>query len=715
MRQIYPFFIALLPNFSSAQNNVPIIVVPEYKIPHYQSESDKKYQKSKEIIEDPASGNINQENVQTNTVPGSSASAKSISDIADRITSAQVEHFGGEAGALRLRLRGSRAFEPDYYFNGLPLNGVGSSEQNISILPISNIGELQIYPDSPPFWLSSMGISGDIDIQSCRRKYCFKYDEETGSNALKVTESLGSFGFHQSTSSYSLKLKKLNEIYATAEITSSKENYLVFNNNNSSLNSDVGYNEPLQNNDFKKNGGSIGVRSFYEPVGKTNFDIAFGFQDKGIPGTVGSISNARLKRNILLGTLRTEKLFAKNGLQWSNQIGALYNSSQIQNYSEGFAAQANQSENYTLQAKTWFVLPTEILINEQLGLSLEILQAHQNTNTTVPASESSDYNSNVSANRTDFRSSFFESIVFPINQQFSVSCNVNVWASLSEANSNMACNYPSAQGNCNSQYQDQEKPIYGYTFSLQSNFGYFIQFIRYSMSMRRPYLSELYGAPGGVLPNVQLLSESSKKIETGIRMPWGEIIYFHANDSNLIFLQQTSPISSQYQNIENGYRNGVFINSDYYLLRHWKISFSYQYLIAKMIQNGEETDVPLSARHYINTATNIEDILLGEFFEIQSKLGAYANMNWQSPFYLDTANINEIDVPPIYNAGISFSFTNHKRSQNYIISLDVYNILNETYATVSNTTGFIQQMQSNGYIGYPPPGRRFYISLIGEI
>jgi outer membrane receptor protein involved in Fe transport len=238
--------------------------------------------------------------------------------------------------------------------------------------------------------------------------------------------------------------------------------------------------------------------------------------------------------------------------------------------------------------------------------------------------------------------------------------------------------------------------------------------MRYTLSMRRPYLNEFYGAPEGLLPNINLLPESSKKFETGFRTLFGEIGYFHADDTNLIFLQQTSPNTSQYQNIENGYRDGMYINSDYYILDFWKVYFSYQYLISKMIIENEETYVPRSAKHYINTGTNFENILLGYILDYQALFGSYFNMNWQSPFYLDYANINEMDVPPLYNAGISYTLTDKLNSQNYTISFDIYNISNETYSSVSNSTGFIQQMQTNGYIGYPPPGRRFYISFIGE-
>lgn len=714
MRPILIVIFIFFPNFGNAENKIPIFVIPDNSLSQKQSESEKKYQKSEEVIHDPALNNINQETVQSNSLPGSSASNKSISDLADKITSAQVEHYGGEAGALRIRLRGSRAFEPSFYFNGLPLTGAGNSEQNISLIPTPNIGQLQIYPDSPPFWLNSSGISGDIDILSCRKIYCFSYDSNPNINSYKLTQRVGSYHFLQTTSSYALRIKPQNEIFTTIEYSNSKEDYSVFNNNNSTLNSSNGSYEKIQNNDFKKISGSIGISTFNESLGKIYFDAAIGNQNKGIPGSIGSESNARINRNILLGTLRNEKLFATSGLQWNNQLGILYNTSEIQNFMNSFAAQANQSTNYTLQAKTWFILPTNFFSQEQLGLSVELLNTSQNTNTNVPASNSSEYNSKVEANRIDLRPSIFKSIIFDINSQYSISANAIAWISFSQAHSKIQCNYPSIKNYCTSQFDVQENPIYGYTFSIQNKYNFLIHFIRYSLSMRRPYLSEFYGSPGGVLPNIQLLPENSKKTETGIRTPLGEIGFFHANDSNLIYLNQTSSFSSQYQNIENGNRNGIYLISDYYLLNNWKASFSYQFLNSKMIQDNNETIVPRTAKHVVNAATNLEEVFLGNIFDFQSKFGSYFNMNWQSSFYLDYSNINEINLPPIYNTGVSFYFSNQKKYQTYSISIDCYNIFNETYATLSNSTGFVQQIQSNGYIGYPPPGRRFYLSIIGE-
>jgi len=223
MRPIFVFAFALFPICAYAQKSIPIIIIPENETIKKQSNSENKFNKSLEILDDPSLGNINQETISSKIIPGSAPSPKSFSDLADKITSAQVEHFGGEAGALRIRLRGSRAFEPSYYFNGIPLAGAGSGEQNVSLLPLSNIGLLNIYPDSPPFWLSSMVISGDIDIQSCRRSDCFTYDQENKINAFKVTGKTGSFHYNQLSGVYSLKPRKNFEIITTSTLVENRE------------------------------------------------------------------------------------------------------------------------------------------------------------------------------------------------------------------------------------------------------------------------------------------------------------------------------------------------------------------------------------------------------------------------------------------------------------------------------------------------------------
>ncbi|KAB8029179.1 TonB-dependent receptor [Fluviispira multicolorata] len=716
MYKIIGVLCGVFPNFIYAQNSMSIPVISDTEKNEKTSDSKSKNQTAKDSVENPASLNVNQENVSVQTLPGSAPSPKSIADLTDKVTSAQVEHFGGEAGALRVRLRGSRAFEPTYYFNGFVLTGAGSGEQNLSLLPNTFVGQLNVYPDAPPFWLSSMGIGGDINIKSCRRISCFYYGKNAFTNLFKLSTRIGSFGYKEASVIHSIKISKHTEIFSTLDYITSQENYSVFNNNNSSLSADIGTYEKLQNNDFSKTSGGIGLSSYNEFFGKIKFDLAFGLQNKGVPAEVGSQAGTqRLNRNLLLTTLSSEKIFAENGLQWNNQIGFLYNTADNKNFNSNsnFASQAANSTNTSVQVKTFLILPSNLISHEQTGVSLDFNRSEQETNTTVPNS-SSQMNSHVNVNRTEVRSALFEAVIFPITEQWIFSSNVNAWISFAGANANMVESYPSVDSSSSLQKSDREKPVSGYTFSLQNKFYEMVHYIRYVKSQRRPYLSEVYGSPDGVIPNVNLVPESSQKVETGFNFPIGEIGYFYAKDTDLIFLKAISQTTFQYDNIEDSSRNGMFLYTDYYLTKFWNIGFSYQYLLAKMHKNGEETDVPRSARHYFNASTSIENISLGHIFSYETKFAAYANMNWQSSFYLDYTNSSQMDIPPIYNSGFAFSFQNTLLAQAFSLSLDIYNIANESFATLSNSTGTVQSVQSNGYLGFPPPGRRVYLTLSGE-
>lgn len=714
MKLVLATIVCLLPCCSFAQNITPIYVLPtDDSEKQKQGVTEKKFNKGIEILVDPASGSVNQEEVTALPAAGRTPSPKNIADLANKISSAKVEQFGGEAGALRVRLRGARTFEPTYYFNGLPLAGAGASEQVVTLVPISAIANLLIYPDAPPFWLNSMGISGDINIVTCQREDCFSYSEDV--NLFKAVSRFGSYQYWQNSLSHALKLNKQFKAYTALEYSTSKENYKVFNNNNSVLNSDNGIYQDLENNDFKKVSGYLGFTSFHPLVGKVSSATLFTDYNKGIPGSVGSSTSARLKKQLFLTTVNTQKLYISNGIEWNNQLGFLLNESKLENFKEGFSSQANEALHKTIQVKSWLTIPTQILAEEKAGLSLEYLNFSQKTSSTVPAAVSSTYDSQSNAVRHEYRLGIFESGYFPISSQYAVSANVNGWLSFANADTTLSCNDLNLQANCNTNQQKTEKNLFGYLFSLQHKYENILNYLRYSVGTRRPYLAELYGAPGGILANTNLSEEKSQKIEFGFLFPFAEIGVFQTSESNLIFLQDIGKNTFQYQNIESSRRQGVFLSSDYYFLKHWRTYLTYQYLNAKILQGEFKYSLPRSAEHSITSGTSLENIYLSTMNSYSLYFGAYVNLNWQSEFYLDYLNINKLNVPPIYNSGFSFQFKNSLQQNFITLAFDMYNIANETFATVSNNLGYSQQVQTNGYLGYPPPGRRFYLTISGEI
>jgi outer membrane receptor protein involved in Fe transport len=239
-----------------------------------------------------------------------------------------------------------------------------------------------------------------------------------------------------------------------------------------------------------------------------------------------------------------------------------------------------------------------------------------------------------------------------------------------------------------------------------------VPYVRYGRSTRRPFLVELYGSPGGVLPNTDLKNETSNKIESGLSTPYGQVGYFHAKDENLIFLADVTPITVQYQNIQSGKRDGIFLDGQYDFTRYWDANLNYQYVISKMTEDGTTSEVPRSARQYGVLSSALKNIPLDIWDSQPLFFSGYGSVRYESAFYLDYANINRMKIPPLYNAGIRFLFTRQKN--NFILSCDVENLTNEQFATVYNGTGVVLQVNSNGYFGFPPPGRRIYLSLTGE-
>ena len=716
MKFIIAAKVFLLPIGVYAQNPPPIYVLPKSEQTDLgKMQSAEKFKNSKEIIEDPSSGNINEEIIFTDSAPGTLPSPKSILDLAKRITTGQVEQFGGEAGALRVRLRGARAFEPTYYFNGLPLAGSDSSEQIVTLIPISTIASLMVYPDSPPFWLSSMGISGDINVISCQKYNCFAKKRASDENSFKVNSRAGSFHYWQNSISHALQLNNNFSVFSAVEATSSKEDYPVFNNNNSVLNANKGQYENLQNNDFQKYSGYFHLNINSSLFDNINSATLYTDYEKGIPGAVSSASNARIKKKLFISTLQAEKFYPDNGIMWNNQVGLILNKSEISNFSEGYTTQANSSFNSTAQIKSWITIPTQFISEEKSGIILEYLNFTQNTSASVPAALDNSSDSQSNSQRQEFHLGFFESIYFPISKNYSLSFNLNSWISAAQSKISIDCNKGNLQGICNTKNNNIEKNIYGYSLSIQQKYLFVINYLRYTLAMRRPYLAEMYGSPSGILANSNLQEEQSKKIEFGFTFPYFEIGTFYTKDSNLIFLQEINQFLSQYQNIEDSNRVGLYLNSDVYLYKNWKFYFSYQYVKSLMTKNKNEYFVPRSSENSINTGTSVDNIFLTKFNEYSTYFGSYVNLNWQSEFYLDYLNINKVEIPPIYNTGFSFQFKNRKEQRNFIFSFDIFNIADETYARVSNITGFSQQMQTNGYIGYPPPGRRFYLTISGEI
>lgn len=690
MRQLILFILCFFSMCALAQTEYFIPVVPEQSLdaqPKTDTEQD--YNKALQVIDDPSLENANTTRTTVHSMHAAPL-AKSLKDVAESVKAAHVERYGGEGGLIRIRLRGARAFEPTMYFNGLPLNGATSGEQTLFLLPYSYFSRLDTYPDGAPFWLTGSGIAGDINAIPCRRDGCFFAHSAQLKNRVASGVRVGSFGFRQAFVRDSWQDSQKRSLYASFETTQSNENYPVFNNHNATIDSQNGVFEDLQNNDFKRSGGGVGGTFLHPTFGKIIFDAVFGAEEKGIPGAVGTVSNVRQQRYALISTLRNEKLFSQSGVRWNNQIGFLESAVGISSYLSLFSAQSTHATNRTVQAKSWVVVPSEIFAQEQSGFTFDFLHSSLITQTVIAPNAVVARRTQTQNERHEVRLSWFEGMSHAFAPQRAVSAQATGWVSLAES----------------------ENAIAGWNVALQAELGFFLPYVRTVWAARRPTLSELYGSPGGILANGDLQPERSEKFEIGTKLSVAEFGYFRAFDKNLIFLQQVSPVSAQYQNLQEGDRQGAYASFEMFLFKHWRIEGRYQYLVAKMWEQGQSTFVPRSPVHEASLSTALEEIPFFDFQGYESRAGVYAGASYSSPFYLDSANVNQMESPPLYNTGARVRFQHSDTT--YVVAFDVQNVADETFANVSNDRGFAFQANTNGYFGFPSPGRRFYVTLMGE-
>ena len=657
-------------------------------------------------LEDGAHQTPNSESVTRKEVEKTAGATKNFRDLLEAARQAQTDRYGaGEGGGTRVRLRGSPALEPSYSFFGMPLSGATSASSNLDLLPVDLVSSLEVYPDAPPFWLAQQGVGGNIDVVPCNVTSCFFFPAKEGAGRFAVGTRVGDYHYRQESVKAGYQYHPQASLFTAASYTRSQEDYPVFNNNNNSLHPDEGQYEPLQNNDFHTL--AVGQQLSYGDLpfwGTLTGVWSYGQDKRGIPDAVGSDpTHTRLERRLALVILRAQNLSLKSGWEWNEQVGILYNDAHQDSDLDIFNLQGNDSQITTFQAKSWVVVPQSY--GGQTGLSAEVLWTHFDANTKSIADPDEIATSSSEA-RLEERFAAYTSL--PLVSSKALVASAEGWSSWAQDTSRQSCAEKYSATYCITQQDTQNSPwLGGYTLTLQGHWGPAYPFLREVHAARRPTLNELYGSPGGIEANESLQPEQSQKTELGLNLGGGEAGIFWARDKDLILLMQTSAVSAQYQNVQEVKRWGAYASLAHQW-GHWAFWGRYQYLKTQIIESG--TQLPRSPSHMASGRIGIVDIQL----QPQLFWSNHAGMSYESPFYLDTANINRMEVPPIYNIGTMLDTRDPVSKKRFTLSFDIDNVTNEQFSTVTNPTGLVWQVNSMGYLNVLPSGRRYFISLGGE-
>ncbi len=215
---------------------------------------------------------------------------------------------------------------------------------------------------------------------------------------------------------------------------------------------------------------------------------------------------------------------------------------------------------------------------------------------------------------------------------------------------------------------------------------------------RAPDLTELFGDRGVVVGNSDLEPEEGLNLDVGLQLNalrfallggvtgFFEITYFYTDSDNLIVFVQNSQRTSMAENVGRATIMGVELSSAFTSASGISLSFNYTY------QNTEDkSDVP----HYNGNSLpdRPKHDLFARLEKVFGRFSVFYELNYTGTTYLDRANFKESRRGAVHNTGVTIS--------------------NALFAGVK--AGFevknFTDNQVKDAIGYPLPGRSFYVTL----
>jgi outer membrane cobalamin receptor len=223
---------------------------------------------------------------------------------------------------------------------------------------------------------------------------------------------------------------------------------------------------------------------------------------------------------------------------------------------------------------------------------------------------------------------------------------------------------------------------------------------------RHPSLSELYGVAGALQGNAQLTPERAIKGELGVWTETGlsnfgrvraRLSHFQVLATDLIVLTENAQRSMTATNLGRAWMYGVSGSLEHKFHKIGGATLSVLWFDARNL-----SAVPAYHGKRLPGRPDYE-ARVGAFTEI-SRFTAWVFFSFQGPAYWDFANrklmgaTGLVDVELRWNAGRLGHLSLEARN---LLDTVVCNTVEGNYHFLDNTTGFL---------GYPTPGRRFFLS-----
>jgi outer membrane cobalamin receptor len=590
----------------------------------------------------------------------------SVSEILSSTTGVQVKQLGGMGAFSSVSIRGSSAEQVDIYLDGIPLNTAMGGGVDLSNLPLSQIGQIEIYRGAGA---EGGGVGGAVHIKTRRAEK----GVQVGGRG-----SWGSFGTRNANGMFSRRTPG-QELLVVADLASSDNSFQFLDDNGTEYNQNDDLTVKRRNEDFLsasalgKWNRDIGRASEYHLQGN------FFWKRQGIPG----ISNNQAQD----ARLNTSRGLMQVGLSSSDWLGRL---------------SVAQTLFYSRRVESFIDRAGEIGVGRQDNRNRTSSIGWQNSIQTVVGGEHL-----VSLGSAISREGFLpEERLQPEanlleSTRWSISGGVGIDWGLPHQSGTLTTSLDLER---QQNHLLEENPFQLTPIAPDTNTVYELVNVRAGIrvdalpgvwlkasvgrSHRAPSFYEMFGDRGGVIGNTDLVPERGTAWDIGFKAQWREtmleIAYFGQHYGDLIQFVQFSQGVGRAQNIGKARVSGIETTFGTKVANMWKLSGNYTHQEAIDRSSAPHRNgklLPNKPRHEIHVHTSLGVALFHFFYDYTFSAGNF----------LDRANLRPIPERHIHNVGIR---VNPWRQVE--ITLEAKNLMDNQIADLW---------------GYPLPGRSFFMTV----
>jgi len=618
----------------------------------------------------------------------------SLPDILEREAGIRIRQYGGLGSYTTLSIRGTNPNQTKVYWNGIPLNNSQGGEINLADLPFDNLEKIEIYKSSTPAGFSGSNIGGSINLVS-----------KSGDlkPSTRLTLQGGSFQTIKSTISHNNSFKD-GSYFLQVLGEKSDQNFSYLNNKGTLLfNTYDDSIDKRKNAQYEKSGftGNINYQ-----IGKTTITLLndYLYRKQGLPGPgnrqTESVERKFSKLSSAIATNTKEFIFD----QLTLETKLFHNRSRDDlfdpksEFTSGIPNSRTDITQYGLQITPILYLLKyhQILrfsFNTEQEFFTRLRKRNDHETESKDPSKRRDYQS--IQIQDEFR--FFQNRFFIVPQ-----------IRFDKYRDSFGKDVSSIRNQINDPLNDQFRVDRNFTnpslgiksILIQNNDYEFGVMANISKEFRIPTFIELFGERGSIVGNTTLKPEMSRNSDIGfftksrVTKDWKwdfEIARFQKKIYDMILFLPNSQFTLRPENVDSAIINGIETSTSLTWNRGWKFNLQYTYQNAKNTSESPSLNgkyLPLRPKNQISSQIT--------YFKDWGEIGfeyLFIGAN-----YRDRTNeyFGYLPARQIYNCFFTYiPYRDLELQREFLLTFEVRNISNK---------------QVEDLVGYPLPGRSFYLT-----